>query len=90
TQINDVPNKLPKAASNEAVTGIKTIGFYAEYDNGNSGTAKTVTLTNGQKQKMALTGNVTITVDATGCAPGSYQLRLIQDATGSRTVTWSG
>lgn len=82
--------KMPKAGTNEPMTGVKYLGFYAEYDNGNSGTSKTVTLTNGQKQKLTLTGNVTITVDATGCVPGSYQLRLIQDATGSRTVTWSG
>lgn len=82
-----------KAASNLAnssIQGFKMVGFYAEYDNGDSGTTKTVTLANAQKQKLTLTGNVTITVDATGCYPGTYQLRLIQDATGSRTVTWSG
>lgn len=82
--------KLGTSNSNVAVSGLKTVGFNAEYDNGNSGASKTITLANGQKQKITLTGNATITVSATACTPGTYQLRLIQDATGSRTVTWSG
>lgn len=68
----------------------KTVGFLAEYDNGNSGSAATVTLTNGQKQKITLTANTTITISTTGAQVGHYQLRLIQDATGSRTVAWTG
>ena len=78
--------KLLKASSNEAASGLKTVGFHAEYDNGNSGTTKTVTLANGQKQKLTLTGNLTLTIDFTGCTVGDYQIRLIQDATGSRTL----
>lgn len=78
--------KLTKAASNEAISGIKTVGFNGEYDNGNSGTTKTVTLTNGQKQKLTLTGNLTLTISFTDCTVGDYQIRLIQDATGGRTL----
>ena len=78
------------ALGNSSLTGIKTLKFNGEYDNGNSGTAVTVTLANAQKQKLTLTGNVTITVSFTGAAVGNYQLRLIQDGTGSRTVAWSG
>jgi hypothetical protein len=69
----------------------KIFGFGAEYNNGNSGAAITVTLANGQKQKLTLTANTTVTVAAgTGLLVGNYQLRLIQDATGGRTLAWSG
>lgn len=78
------------ALGNTDLSGVKTVKFSGEYDNGNSGTAVTVTLANAQKQKLKLTGNVTITVSFTGAAVGNYQLRLIQDGTGSRTVAWSG
>lgn len=78
--------KLLKASSNEAASGLKTVGFHAEYDNGNSGTTKTITLTNGQKQKLTLTGNLTLTISFTDCTVGDYQIRLIQDATGGRTL----
>ena len=67
-------------------TGLKCVGFNAEYDNGNSGTTKTVTLANGQKQKLTLTGNLTLTISATAAEVGNYQIRLIQDGTGGRTL----
>ena len=76
--------------NNSALAGIKTVGFFAEYDNATSGAAKTVTLANGQKQKITLSANTTLTISATGCTPGIYQLRLIQDGTGARALTWSG
>lgn len=76
--------------NNYAVTEIKTATYNGEYDNGNSGASKTITLTNGQNQKITLTANTTLTITATDAGTGNYQIRLIQDATGSRTVTWSG
>lgn len=77
------------ALNNADWTGAKLLGFYAEYDNGNSGTSKTLTMTNGMKQKLTLTGNVALTVSWTSAPVGHYQIRLIQDATGSRTVTYT-
>lgn len=71
------------------LTSQKTIGFNAETDNGNGGTAKSVAWATRQKQKLTLTGNCTLTFDWTGCPVGHYQLKLIQDGTGSRSVTWS-
>jgi hypothetical protein len=65
-------------------TGIKLVGYSAEYNNTNG----TVTLTNGNRQKITLTANTTIDVVITGAPIGNYQLRIIQDGTGSRTVTW--
>lgn len=78
------------ALGNSALTGVKTINFNAEYNNGNSGSAATITLAYGQKQKITLNANTTLTVSFTGAAVGSYQLRIIQDATGSRALVWSG
>jgi len=62
--------------------------FSAEYNNGNSGTAATITWANGSKQVLTLTGNATLTFSAPAGKAGSFVLRLVQDATGSRTVTW--
>ena len=67
------------------------LGGFKEYDNGNSGTAITVDWNNGAAQKLTLTGNATLTFTApTGGAGNIWRIRLrvIQDATGSRTVTW--
>ena len=76
--------------ANNDIVQAKTIGYYAEYDNGNSGSADTITLANGQKQKSTLTADTTLTLSTTGAPVGHYQLKLIQDATGGRTVTFSG
>lgn len=66
------------------------ITFASEYDNGNSGAAATITLTNGSKQKITLNNSTTLTVSTTGAGIGNYQIRLIQDGVGGRTVTWVG
>ncbi|PKM98896.1 MAG: hypothetical protein CVU79_01205 [Elusimicrobia bacterium HGW-Elusimicrobia-3] len=63
--------------------------FSSEYNNGNSGTAKTIAWANGNMQAVTLTGNVTFTfspVSASGAA--NLILRVAQDATGGRSVTW--
>ena len=77
--------------NNYHIREAKTVTAYAEYDNGNSGTSKSITLTNGQFQKLTLTGNCTLsfTSMASYPYPTRYQLKLIQDATGNRTVTWN-
>lgn len=54
----------------------------------NTSTAITVSLSNGTVQILTLTGNATITMPAAG-AGKSFVIILRQDATGSRTVTWS-
>lgn len=66
-------------------TGIFDTGYY---DNGNSG-AGTVAInwTNGMTQKVTLTGNPTFTF-ANPISGTYFRLNLIQDGTGSRTVTW--
>jgi hypothetical protein len=54
----------------------------------NSSTAITISLTNGTVQIITLTGNATITMP-TATSGKSFIMFLKQDATGSRTVTWS-
>lgn len=65
----------------------KTAYFDAEVDNGDSGAADTIDWTKGNKQKSKLTNNCTFTFTAPG-GQCNLILKLIQDDTGSRTVTW--
>jgi hypothetical protein len=64
-----------------------TLTYPAEFSNGNSGTAATINWNAGQKQAITLTGNATFTFTAPN-GVGNFIIRLVQDATGSRTVTW--
>jgi hypothetical protein len=78
------------ALGNSNITGGKVYGFNAEVDNGNAGASKTVTMSAGSLQKLTL-NNATcnLTLDWTGALPGKYTLRLIQDASGGRAVTYT-
>jgi len=71
----------------QSVNAAEGIITFVEFDDGNSGTADTIDWNKGQKHKSTLTGNVTFTFinPADTC---NIILRLVQDATGSRTVTW--
>ncbi len=62
---------------------------FDEFDNGNSSTADTIDWGKGNKQKSTLTGNCTFTFTAPE-SKGNFVLRLIQDGTGTRLVTWPG
>lgn len=73
--------------SNTAVSAVKTVTFNGEVDNGNSGTSKNIDWTAGQKQKITMTGNATLSFTAPA-GPCNLLLKVIQDATGSRTITW--
>lgn len=64
----------------------KSAYFDAEVDNGNSGTSKTITWANGNKQRVTLTGNCTFTFTAPS-GPTSLILRCIGDGS-VRTITW--
>lgn len=61
--------------------------YFSEVNNGNSSTAHTIDWTAGNKQKSTLTGNCTFTFTAPP-GPTNLVLKLVQDGTGSRTVTW--
>ena len=60
---------------------------FTENDEGNSGTALTIDWTLGNKSRATLTGNATFTFTAPAGAT-NLLLVLVQDATGSRTITW--
>ena len=67
----------------------ETAYFDAEYDNGDSGTAYTIDWSVANKQKSTLTGNVEFAfTDPYG--PCNLVLKLVQDGTGAKTVTWPG
>ena len=88
--------------STQSITGVKTLTApvftgsaqysvlkaASEYNAGSSGTSLTVDFANGQKQYVTLTRDATLSFSFPGV--GNYQLRVVQDATGSRTLAISG
>jgi len=64
----------------------KPISAPSEYDAGNSGTAKTIDWSNGDAQKLTLTGSVTLTL-SNPLVGNAYVLK-IATGVGSFTVTW--
>lgn len=85
-------NKPVSTAQQTALDGKANVingGGETYFDAGNSGTAITLNLVNGNVQKLTLTGNCTLTL--TSPASGAYRSLMIyvfQDAVGSRTITW--
>jgi hypothetical protein len=72
-----------KTLTNPTITNYTETPYVA-----NSSTAITLDLNNGTVQIITLTGNATITMP-TAVSGKSFIMFLKQDATGSRTVTWS-
>jgi hypothetical protein len=72
-----------KTLTNPTVTNYTETPFSA-----NSSTAITLALTNGTVQIITLTASTTITMP-TAVSGKSFIMYLRQDATGSRTVTWT-
>lgn len=81
-------DNVTESGSGETPAGsFQPIGVF--YDAGNSATALSIDWANGQQQQFTLTGNATITLgDPT--VPGWYTLKILQDATGGRTLAWAG
>lgn len=76
--------------ANRDLTSVRTANFSAEYDNGTQGpSGYTVDWNNGQKQVITLGGSITLSFTAPA-GTGNFLLRVVQDATGSRIVTWPG
>lgn len=66
-------------------TGIFDTGYY---NAGNSSTAITIDWLNGMLQRTTLTDNATLTLNNPTANGTEFTLVLIQDGTGSHTVTW--
>jgi len=64
-----------------------TVTFRTEFDNGNSGTAITINFGRNQKQKLTLNANTTLTFTAPP-GVGNFLIKLVQDGTGGRLITW--
>jgi hypothetical protein len=80
---------------NDDMTGIRraqvtqTYTLDAEYDNGNGGASKTIDWNNGNMQKITLNAaTCTITFTAPASGAGRFSLRIIQDSTGGRLISW--
>jgi len=74
-------------ASDQNIANIKTATFVDEHDDGNSSTSDAIDWREGMKHKSTLTGNCTYTFTAPA-GPCNLMFRVVQDGTGSRTVTW--
>jgi hypothetical protein len=74
--------------TNKTLTNPTVTNYVETLYAANTSTAITVALTNGTVQQLTLTGNATITMP-TAVAGKSFIIMLKQDATGSRSVTWS-
>jgi hypothetical protein len=66
---------------------IKSSRWSGLYDLGVSGTSKTINWANGDRQTLELTGDVTISF-SNPVAGQALALTLVQDGTGSRTITF--
>lgn len=74
-------------ALNHDIRNAKVVTFQAEIDNPSSTTSAQIDWTSGQKQRLLLDNNPTITFVAPP-GPCNLTLKVVQDATGNRTVTW--
>ena len=80
---DDDPIKPTKYGSSVTLSS-KQVGQAAEFDNGNSGTTKTIDWDEGNYQRLTLTGNCTLTLSNPMIT--TYVLRVINS--GSFTLTW--
>ena len=67
---------------------VKNATFLTEYDNGDSGPAKTIDWNNGQNQKITLTANCVLTLPSV-TGTGRFQMKVIQDGTGARSLSFT-
>jgi hypothetical protein len=74
--------------TNPAITNPTVTNYVETAYTASTSTALTVSLANGTIQILTLTANATITMPTAG-AGKSFIIILRQDATGSRTVTWT-
>ena len=74
--------------TNKTLTNPTVTNYVETPYSANSGTAITLDLANGTVQIITLTGNATVTMP-TAVSGKSFIMYLKQDATGSRSVTWT-
>lgn len=87
TNIGNVTSIETGTLTATGATSSTTHHFTSEFNNGNSGTSRTIDWTRGQKQVVTMTGNCTFGFTAPP-GVGNFLLRIVQDATGNRTANW--
>jgi hypothetical protein len=88
TAIQELQSADSLTLTNSVITNPTVTNYVETAYVANTSTAITLALANGTIQILTLTGNATITMP-TAAAGKSFVIILRQDATGSRTVTWS-
>lgn len=73
--------------NNKDLHNMKQVDFQDEHNDGDSGAADTINWNEGNNHKSTLSANCTFAYTAPA-GPCHLQHKLVQDATGSRTVTW--
>lgn len=86
--ITQVRSMVGAAIAPKKITGLTYLTYQEEFNIGPSGAAVTINWANGQKQVMTL--NEAVVNVGLDDPPGvaSWQIRLVQDSGGSRTVNW--
>ena len=75
-------------AGDNNISGLGSVSFTQELDNGSKTASFTVDFANDQKQKATLTANtITLTLDTTDIGVGNYVLKLVNG--GLATLTWA-
>ena len=86
--VNAVSINAPLNVVNNDIINIKTLDFDQEYSNGSVGTTSyNINWTLAARQTVTLTGNPTFTFTSPYSICSTI-LRLVQDGSGARTVTW--
>jgi hypothetical protein len=79
----------PITMSNNSIIGAKVVTTFQEVNAGSSGAAKSLSWSAGQYQYLTVNADTVLTVKNPP-GVGFYQLRLVQDGTGGRTVSFVG
>jgi len=75
-------------AQDKNITGLGSVGFTQELDNGSKSANFSIDFSTDQKQKVTLTANtMTLTLDTTNVKPGNYILKIVNG--GLATLTWA-
>lgn len=79
-----------KISGTTIISDSRNLDYYGEeyYDNGNTGSACTVNMQNGNFQRAVLNSNCTFTFSNPTNGAHSFTLVLYNDGTAGRSITW--
>ena len=91
-------SQLPSNLTNKTLSGTTQVNgsllvnnvatFNLEYANSGAGPNYTLDWNNGNKQSLTMLGNLNLSLTAPTSGVTNVLLRVVQDATGGRTITW--